>query len=271
MLLIDTHCHLDAAEFSADRDQVLATARQHQLACIVMPAVARNTWGAVQRLAEQEPDCVYALGIHPMYIDQASDDDLEALASTVRAEIDSNSRLVAIGEIGLDYFVTQDNAARQQAFFKTQLALASAHDLPVIMHVRKSVDDILKHLRQSSVRRGIAHAFNGSLQQAYQFIELGFKLGFGGAMTYPRALHLRMLAQTLPLEAIVLETDAPDIPPEWVGRAGRNQPSELLKIAQELATLRHDSIEKIVEKTSQNACQALPKITQLCTPLQVLL
>jgi TatD DNase family protein len=137
------------------------------------------------------------------------------------------------------------------------------------LHVRKALDDVLKHLRRHKVRGGIAHAFNGSEQQAHALIDLGFKLGFGGAMTYTRALRIRELAKNLPLESIVLETDAPDIPPEWVGSKGRNAPAELIKIAQVLADFRGLKITQIIEKTGENIYTVLPKIADLYTPLKV--
>ncbi len=151
------------------------------------------------------------------------------------------------------------------------MKIARDFDLPVILHVRRSVDDVLKHLRRVKVRGGIAHAFNGSFQQANEFIKLGFKLGFGGAMTYPRALRIRELATTLPLEAIVLETDSPDIPPEWLGHRGRNSPLELLRISEVFGQFRGLNSMQVADITTKNVLQVLPKLAQLCTPPQVLL
>jgi TatD DNase family protein len=172
---------------------------------------------------------------------------------------------VAIGEIGLDYFVTKANIEIQTYYFTEQLKVAKDYDLPVLLHSRRSVDDVLKYLRRFKLKGGIAHAFNGSLQQAEQFIQLGFKLGFGGAMTYDRALRIRELAIKLPLDAIVLETDSPDIPPEWLGHHGRNTPLELPKIAQVLADLRGENIAQVVDITSANAIKVMPKLADLCT------
>ncbi len=271
MMLIDTHCHLDAAEFAEDRDAVAALSLQQGIGIIVIPAVARNNFDDVIELHARYPHCCYALGIHPMYVDSAIPDDLAILEQYVR-----DHKPVAIGEIGLDYFVTNprtspDNIARQQLFFVEQLKIARQYHLPVILHVRNAIDDILKQLRQYKLAGGIAHAFNGSLQQAQQFIDLGFKLGFGGAMTYSRALKIRELAQKLPLDAIVLETDAPDIPPEWVMRGGRNSPLELPKIAQVLAEIRQVKTSQVVDITSANALKVLPKMADLCTRVKVLL
>ena len=269
MMLIDSHCHLDAAEFDADRDAVALAAKQAGVGLIVIPAVHRENFQQVIDLANKHAHCRFALGIHPMYVDNAHPSDLTLLKSLIEQHIASN-KLVAIGEIGLDFFVTKDNRETQEYFFSEQLKIAQTFDLPVVLHVRKAVDDVLKHLRRHKVRGGIAHAFNGSAQQAKAFIDLGFKLGFGGAMTYSRALHLRDLAKNLPLECVVLETDSPDIPPEWLGTKARNSPNELLKIAQVLADLRGLEIAQIIEITGKNVVQVLPKIADLCTPLKVL-
>lgn len=270
-MLIDTHCHLDAAEFDADRDRIAVETIRSGISHIVVPAVARDNFDKVIALYAQHENCAYALGIHPMYVDDASVDDIETLKTYVQ-----NNRPVAIGEIGLDFFVTNpranpENIARQTYFFIEQLKVAKQFNLPVLLHVRNAIDEILKYLRRYKVVGGIAHAFNGSFQQAEQFVALGFKLGFGGAMTYDRALKIRELATRLPLEAIVLETDAPDIPPEWVGKAGRNSPLELPRIAQVLADLKQVSVSQVVDITTVNAIKVLPKLADLYTPVKVAL
>jgi len=261
----DTHCHLDAAEFDADRDAVVARARAAGVAQIVVPAVAWSNFDTVRVLAHAH-GFAYALGIHPLCVGQANDDDLRQLADAL-AEHRGDPRLVAVGEIGLDHFVPGLDLARQAQFYVAQLKLARRFDLPVIVHVRRSADTLLKHLRVEKVRGGIAHAFNGSEQQAFAFVALGFKLGFGGAMTFERALQIRRLAQLLPADAIVLETDAPDIPPHWLyrtaaeraaGQSSRNEPAELPRIAQTLAELRGLSLPALAELTSANARAALP-------------
>jgi TatD DNase family protein len=264
----DTHCHLDAAEFDADRDAVVARARVAGVAQIVVPAVGRENFDAVRRLAHAH-GLAYALGIHPLFVERAIDDDLRQLSDAL-AEHRGDPRLVAVGEIGLDHFVPGLDRARQAQFYVAQLKLARRFDLPVILHVRRSADTLLKHLRVEKVRGGIAHAFNGSEQQALAFVALGFKLGFGGAMTFERALQIRRLAQALPADAIVLETDAPDIPPHWLyrtaaeraaGQSSRNEPAELPRIAQTLAELRGLSLPALAELTSANARAALPGLT----------
>ena len=270
MMFIDTHCHLDAAEFDADRDAVASAALLQGINAIVVPAVERRNFDAVIALHQQHEHCVYALGIHPIYVDNADALDLNVLVQYVR-----DYSPVAIGEIGLDYFLTNpkdhpENIRRQHYFFEAQLDIAQQHGLPVILHVRGAIDQILKALRKRHLTGGIAHAFNGSLQQAKQFMDLGFKLGFGGAMTYSRALHLRELAKTLPLDAIVLETDAPDIPPEWLGKSGRNSPLQLPKIAQVLADLRQEKLGQVLDITGANVLKVLPKLAHLFTPVKVL-
>jgi TatD DNase family protein len=264
---IDTHCHLDAPEFDADRDAVLARARAAGVRRLVVPAVQLAHFEAVRSLAQRH-GLAYALGIHPLYVDRAGDDDLtqvRAALSTVR----DDPSLVAVGEIGLDHFVPGLDRERQQRFYAAQLELASEFELPVILHVRRSADALLAQLRRTRVSGGIAHAFNGSEQQAQAFIELGFKLGFGGAVTFDRALQLRRLAQGLPLSAIVLETDAPDIPPQWLyrtaaQRAGgdhsRNEPAELPRIAAVVAGLRGITAQTLAQACSANARAALPRL-----------
>ncbi|HEY8711175.1 MAG TPA: TatD family hydrolase [Burkholderiaceae bacterium] len=264
---IDSHCHLDAAEFDADRDAVVARARAAGVTQLVLPAVERGNFDTVRLLAHGH-DCAYALGIHPLFVERALDDDLRHLRDAL-AEHRDDARLVAVGEIGLDHFVPGLDLARQARFYAAQLAIAREFDLPVILHVRKSADTLLKHLREVPVGGGIAHAFNGSEQQALAFVALGFKIGFGGAMTFERALQIRRLAQALPPQALVLETDAPDIPPQWLyssaqqraaGERSRNEPGELPRIAQTLAALRGMSLPALAELTSANVRAALPRL-----------
>ena len=266
----DTHCHLDAAEFDADRAEVVARARAAGIVQIVVPAVARGNFETVRRLAHAD-GFAYALGIHPLAVGDAQDADLPALRDALEAHR-HDARLVAVGEIGLDHFVAGLDLARQARFCEAQLAFAREFGLPAILHVRKSADPLLKLLRAAKVQGGIAHAFNGSEQQALAFIALGFKLGFGGAMTFERALQIRRLAVGLPLDAIVLETDAPDIPPQWLyrsaeeraqGAVSRNEPAALPRIAETLAALRGLSLEAVAAATTANAHAALPKLAAL--------
>ena len=256
-MLIDTHCHLDAAEYDADRDAVAERARQAGVS-LIAPSVAASNFQSTadcRRYAGVE----IALGMHPMYVHVHCEEHLVMLEEMI-----VQHQPVAIGEIGLDHFqscidrpgVHEVDLAQQEFFFIEQLKLARKYDLPVLLHIRRANDQVLKNLRRIQVPGGIAHAFNGSMQQAQEYLKLGFKLGFGGAFTYTRATNLRKLAVALPLESIVLETDGPDIPPEWITRQ-RNEPSELPRIAQTLAELRGSSLQQVAEQTSRNAIEVL--------------
>jgi len=282
MRWVDTHCHLDAPEFAGDVDGVVGRARAAGVCMQVLPAVVPDHFAAVQQLAHQH-GLAYALGTHPLWLRQASDQAVQALADALVAHA-ADPRLVAVGEIGLDHFVpalqSPEARAAQETLYAEQLRLAHAGGWPVILHVRRSADTLLKHLRRlhaqgRGLAGGIAHAFNGSEQQAMALVDLGLKLGFGGAMTFDRALQIRRLAQSLPAEALVLETDAPDIPPHWLYRTaeqranhpeattGRNEPAELPRIAHTLAGLRGWSLEETAARTTANALAALPRLAAL--------
>lgn len=278
-LWIDTHCHLDAAEFGDSSALMRARATSAGVAHCVIPAVHPANFNAVRGLAHAWGDS-YALGIHPLYLKDAMESDLTLLEVALNAH-QNDSRLVAVGEIGLDFFVPELCASplreKQEHFYRAQLELAQRFRLPVILHVRRSADRLLKHLRDFAKTghrwSGIAHAFNGSETQAQEFIKLGFKLGFGGAVTYERALQLRRLACLLPLDALVLETDSPDIPPTWLYKtisereAGQNQavnePAELPRMAQVMAALRGCTVEALAKATTANAVAALPRLSGL--------
>ncbi len=271
---IDTHCHLDAAEFDGETAAVRSRAGAAGVMLCVLPAVGAFDFDAVRQLAHAHGDA-YALGIHPLATGKADDQDLITLEAELQARRD-DPRLVAVGEIGLDYFVPELDDERQTRFFRRQLQLARQFDLPVLLHVRRSVDKVLRHLREVGADRpwrGIAHAFNGSEQQAQACITQGLKLGFGGAVTFDRALQLRRLAQSLPLDALVMETDAPDIPPHWLYRTqearaagepqGRNEPAELPRIAAAVAGLRGIEVAQLAAATCRNAVAALPRLEGL--------
>ena len=280
---LDSHCHLDAPEFDLDRTAVMQNAQSQGVAWCVMPAVQAKHFLSLQKLA-QEIHQPYALGIHPLYVPQAQEQDLDFLAQCIEAALAkddqglrSDARLVAVGEIGLDFFVPAlcepVMREKQEFFYHAQLKLAQKFKLPVILHVRKSADELLKGLRRHGVQGGIAHAFNGSFQQAQTFVEMGFALGFGGALTFDRALQLRRLATELPLSALVLETDAPDIPPHWLYKTqaerklenglavqARNEPSQLPRIGAVLAQLRGVAVSDISAATLANAKRVLPQL-----------
>jgi TatD DNase family protein len=249
--LIDTHCHLDVEEFTADRMAVLAAARMRGVEGIVVPAIARRGWSALLALCDGEPDLYPALGLHPVYIADHSEADLAALEPAVHA-----ARPVAIGEIGLDWMVEGLDRERQMAFFQAQIAVAGRCDLPVLLHVRKAHDEVLRVLKGAGLQGGIAHAFNGSLEQGLRYHALGFRLGFGGMLTFERSRHLRELAAALPLDAIVLETDAPDLTPVQ-HRGERNSPAYLPHVLAALAEVRTEGPLKLAAATTANARSVL--------------
>jgi TatD DNase family protein len=262
---IDTHCHLDAHEFGSESVAVARSAQALGVGMIVIPAVGRDNFDVVRRLAHAVPNATYALGIHPIYVPQATDDDLTELRRQVEASL-GDPRFVAIGEIGLDFFIPMlcESAMRekQERFLREQLRIARDVGLPVLTHVRRSQDQVLKHVRQIRPPGGIAHAFNGSFQQAQNFIDVGFHLGFGGAMTFTRALQIRRLAADLPIDAIVLETDAPDISPSWI-HPGRNSPEQLPAIGAALADMRALDPDAVRAATHANALAAIPRLAAL--------
>ncbi len=252
MELFDSHCHLNAGEFDPDRDQVLARARAAGVVQMVVPAVDACGWPALLELCRREEGLYPALGMHPLYIDQHREGHLAELRRLLAVE-----RPVAIGEIGLDFFVRELNRERQQWLFEQQLLIAEEFGLPVLLHVRKAHDQVLATLKRVRFSHGgIAHAFNGSLQQAQQYIELGFKLGFGGMLTYQRSTKLRQLAAVLPLESMVLETDAPDMTPS-AHHGERNRPEYLPEVLEALAELRGLSIQEVASQMLANTQSVL--------------
>jgi TatD DNase family protein len=269
---IDTHCHLDAPEFERNLPEVIQTAVDKNVQAILLPAVKADDCQHVRELANQYsqliPGLVYTLGIHPLYTNQAQEGDIDTLEQEISQSL-SDPRFVGVGEIGLDYFVEGLDPHKQEYFFNRQLDLAQKFQLPVILHVRRSQDVILKALRRRKIPGGIAHAFNGSFQQAEQFIEMGFKLGFGGAATYDRALQIRRLLTELPINSIVTETDAPDIPPAWLREEGLafNEPAFLPRIGKTLAAIRGVSEAEFALAVWRNAMQVLPRWSALCADL----
>jgi TatD DNase family protein len=275
---IDTHSHMDADQLQGHASEVFDLTAQRaagSVALCVIPAVQRRNFSTVQRMARTYR-MAYALGIHPLFVPDASHEDLNVLGGQLQAAL-HDKRLVAVGEMGLDFFIpvlcSPAMREKQTEFYRAQLKLAKQCGLPVILHVRKSADQLLKALREIGSNGGIAHAFNGSAQQAAQFIDMGFCLGFGGTVTYERALHIRSLATHLPASAIVMETDAPDMPPAWLyaraqaraaGQAqGINSPLELPRIGAVLAELRGVSAQAWAQQTTQNALRVLPRLKAL--------
>ncbi|MBY0239030.1 MAG: TatD family hydrolase [Burkholderiaceae bacterium] len=262
---IDTHCHLDAHEFGARALDVADDAQRQDVGMIVIPAIDRGNLQTVAQLAAQRANTCYALGIHPICVPHAAQDDLAVLRERVAAAVD-DPRFIGIGEIGLDFFIPllAEPAMRdkQILFFREQLRIARDFGLPVLTHVRKSQDQVLKHVRQITPNGGIAHAFNGSFQQAQGYIDVGFKLGFGGNLTFTRALQIRRLATELPLSSIVMETDAPDIAPAWI-HPGVNTPDQVPRIGAVLAQLRGMDVGEVRAVTTANAKAVLPRMAAL--------
>jgi len=272
VLCLDTHCHLDAPEFDLDRDDMIQRAAQAGVDGVLIPAVKASDFESVKKLAhhaaEYMPATVYTLGIHPIFTPQAKESDINLLRIAIEQSLD-DPRFVGVGEIGLDYFLPELDPHHQAFFFEAQLDLAKEFNLPVILHVRRSQDAIIKALKTRKLSGGIAHAFNGSFQQAENFMKLQFVMGFGGAMTHDRALQIRRLAKDLPAESIVLETDAPDIPPVWLAHAEhpRNEPGELPQISSVLAEIRGDLIARTQHICSHNALRVIPRWNDLIASL----
>lgn len=247
MEIIDSHCHLDLPVFDADRAQVLANARRLGVTGIVVPGIQAAGWPGLLALCAAQPDLYPALGLHPVLLQRHQAADLAELERRLAAD-----RPLAVGEIGLDFFLPELDSRAQQQLFEAQLTLARDAGLPVLLHIRKAHDQVLAALRRIPVVGGIAHAFNGSLQQAERFIDLGFRLGFGGMLTFERSTRLRRLARELPLEALVLETDAPDMTVA-AHRGQRNSPEYLPDCLAALAQARAAEPAQIAAATSANA------------------
>jgi TatD DNase family protein len=251
MELIDSHCHLDLPAFDADRAAVIARSRANGVSGFVVPGVQAAGWKALWQLSREVPDLYPAFGLHPVYLEQHAADDVAALEALV-----AQHRPVAIGEIGLDFHVRALDPDRQEALFEAQLAVARSADLPVILHVLKAHDRVLAILKRNRVRGGIVHAFNGSLQQAQHYMELGFSFGFGGMLTFERSTRLRALAVGLPLASLVLETDAPDMTVKQ-HQGERNSPEYLPYCLAALAAAREADPDEIARVTTHNASEVL--------------
>ncbi len=252
MELIDSHCHLDFKVFDHDREELLARCRQQKITSFVVPGVNAEGWPALIGLVDKTEGMHGALGLHPLFMSQHCTGDLAQLKSS----LDCWSA-VAVGEIGLDFYHAKGDAAEQSRLFESQLLIAREFRLPVILHVRKAHDQVLALLRRVRPEGGIVHAFSGSEQQAQQYIALGFSLGVGGAVTYERARRLRRILSRLPLTALVLESDSPDMLPAGAVRGGRNTPLCLLSVAAVLSELHQCSVAHIAHQTTNNVVSLL--------------
>ena len=251
MEIIDTHCHLDVSDFNLDRNQVIQRCRQQGISKIIIPAIESKAWHNLLELCNAEAGLYPALGLHPVFLNQHEDDDIEKLEIVL-----DKVTPIAIGEIGLDFYLKELDQQQQLKLFETQLLIAKTHHLPVILHVRKAHDQTLQLLKKIKVKGGFCHAFNGSRQQADKYIEMGFKLGFGGTLTYENSTRLHKLAKELPLESIVLETDAPDMVVES-HRGERNSPEYIFDALKALAKIRNEDINLIAQKTTFNANEVM--------------
>jgi len=246
-MLIDSHCHLDASEFDADRTAVIERARAAGVQAQVVPAVTAASWPKLREVCQQAPGLYPAYGLHPMFLADHRPEHLGQLREWVERE-----RPCAIGECGLDFFVEGLDAETQQDYFIGQLKLARDFDLPVIVHARRAVDAVITAIRRIGGLRGVVHSFPGSPEQAAQLDKLGFLLGLGGPLTYDRAQRLQRLVREMPLEQLLLETDAPDQPDAGI-RGQRNEPARLSVIARHVAALRGTDVETVARLTSENA------------------
>ena len=247
MVLVDSHCHLDAPEFDSDRDAVMHRARAAGVVQQVVPAIAADHWPKLRELCQRHPGLFPAYGLHPMFLDQHRPQHLRLLGEWIARE-----QPLAIGECGLDYFVEGLDRETQQVYFEGQLALAQEFDLPVIVHARRAIDAVIAAVKRAGRLRGVVHSFSGSPEQARQLWQLGWLTGIGGPATYERANRLRSLVARMPLQYLLLETDAPDQPDSGI-RGQRNEPARLSFVCHAIAQLRQQPAEEIAAVTSANA------------------
>lgn len=236
MLLIDSHCHLDFPAFDHDRCAVIARSRALGVEKMLVVGTTREHWPRLWDIVCQTDGLYAAFGLHPYFLKQHQPGDIAALSEQLQ-QCTQHEKLCALGEIGLDFMLKTLDRTEQINLFKQQLALASQFNLPVIIHSRRANAQVIALLKQAKLARGgIIHAFSGSYEEALEYIKLGFLLGFGGAVTWSRATRLQAVLKRLPIDSIALETDSPDMPPEWLA-GQRNSPEQLPRICQQLAQL----------------------------------
>ncbi len=247
MRLFDSHCHFDVDAFSADRNEVLQRSRHAGVTDLLVPAIDFASWSVIRDLCHAQAGLHPAFGLHPMFIARHLPAHLDAMSDWLQRE-----RPCAVGECGLDFFVDGLDPQAQRVCFQRQIELAHEFDLPLVIHARRALDEVIQRLRRVGGVRGVVHSFSGSKEQAAQLWKLGFSVGVGGPLTYPRAQRLRRLVASMPIEFLLLETDAPDQPDAaWRGR--RNEPARLLEVARCAATLRGETLEAVAAATFANA------------------
>lgn len=246
-MIIDSHCHFDFDGFDENREQVLQRARDQGVNKIIVPGVKASSWHRVKAVCEQYTECVPCYGLHPYFIDEHRQQDIDELDRWLGEE-----RPVAVGECGLDFYLQELDPDKQMEFFEAQLALAEKHDIPLVIHARKATEQVIQALRRYKNLRGMMHSYSGSLEQARQLIDINFYLSFGGAITYDRAKRLHRMIAELPLDHLLVETDAPDQPVQ--SHQGEiNEPGYITEVVETLARLQTTTTSNIVESTRVNA------------------
>ena len=251
MRLVDSHCHLDFSDFDDDRGELIKRCHQMSIHNFIVPGVSAKNWERLHQVALQYSEITAVFGLHPYFIEQHSINDIGLLEDLIKTQ-----HPCAVGEIGLDYYDKTLDREKQRSFFDSQLLLAEKYQLPVILHVRKSHDDVLAMLKHRNICGGIVHAFNGSEQQANQYYDMGFVFGFGGTTLNPNAKKIHQLIKILPINSIVLETDSPDMVPVGSNHS-RNTPLTIYNVAEAVAEIRVLSVEAIAEATTHNVEQVL--------------
>ena len=250
-MIIDSHCHIDFEAFDADQEKVLERAQQSGIEHIIVPGVSAETWPRIKSVCEQHNNLHPCYGLHPYYIEEHKHDDLGLLETWIKKE-----KPIAIGECGLDYFLKDLNKEKQMDFFQSQLDIALKNNLPVVLHSRKATEQVIQEIKTRPGLRGMIHSYSGSYEQALQLIDLGFYLSFGGAITYDRATRLREIVSKIPLDNLLIETDAPD-QPDLQHYKQRNEPAYINNVIETLSHIRKQSIETICKQTSHNCKQLL--------------
>lgn len=246
-MIIDSHCHIDFEAFDEDREQVLNRALKLGIQTIIVPGISAATWPRLKAVCQQYPGLYPAYGLHPYFIDQHSDNDLVALDHWLQG-----GQAIAVGECGLDYYLQHLDKNKQHQLFEAQLDLATSHHLPVVIHARKATERVIQCLKSRTGLHGMIHSYSGSYEQAMQLIDMGFYLSFGGPVTYPKASRLRQLVSKLPIDAVLVETDAPD-QPDLKHHGLRNEPAYIRNVIEQIAQLKDMPIQQVMDVTRDNA------------------